>query len=110
MPLSPFAVHEQHHRAGPSLREEASGSESVVRSVAGAQNTIAGYEAMNMIRKGQIRWLDKKTSSVRRPLWVAHSASQPNPEEQTHFTRAYNGVCDTARRITLAQILTIKLP
>ena len=29
------------------------------RSVAGAQNTIAGYEAMNMIRKGQIRWLDK---------------------------------------------------
>jgi IS6 family transposase len=29
------------------------------RSVAGAQNTIAGYEAMNMIRKGQIRWLAK---------------------------------------------------
>ena len=29
------------------------------RSVSGAQNTIAGYEAMNMIRKGQIRWLAK---------------------------------------------------
>ena len=29
------------------------------RSVAGAQNTIAGYEAMNMIRKGQVRWLAK---------------------------------------------------
>ena len=29
------------------------------RSVEGALNTIAGYEAMNMIRKGQIRWLAK---------------------------------------------------
>ena len=29
------------------------------RSVEGALNTIAGYEAMNIIRKGQIRWLPK---------------------------------------------------
>lgn len=29
------------------------------RSVYGALNTIAGYEAMNIIRKGQIRWLLK---------------------------------------------------
>jgi transposase-like protein len=29
------------------------------RSVNGALNTIAGYEAMNIIRKGQIRWLPK---------------------------------------------------
>jgi transposase-like protein len=29
------------------------------RSVSGALNTIAGYEAMHMIRKGQIRWLAK---------------------------------------------------
>jgi transposase, IS6 family len=29
------------------------------RSIGGALNTIAGYEAMNMIRKGQIRWLPK---------------------------------------------------
>jgi IS6 family transposase len=27
------------------------------RSVDGALNTISGYEAMNIIRKGQIRWL-----------------------------------------------------
>jgi transposase-like protein len=27
------------------------------RSVGGALNTIAGYDAMNIIRKGQIRWL-----------------------------------------------------
>jgi transposase-like protein len=29
------------------------------RSVGGALCTIAGYEAMNMIRKGQVRWLAK---------------------------------------------------
>ena len=29
------------------------------RSVHGAIRTIAGYEAMNMIRKGQVRWLPK---------------------------------------------------
>jgi transposase, IS6 family len=29
------------------------------QSVDGALNTIAGYEAMNIIRKGQIRWLPK---------------------------------------------------
>jgi len=29
------------------------------RSVDGALKTIAGYEAMNIIRKGQIRWLAK---------------------------------------------------
>ena len=29
------------------------------RSVDGALNTIAGYEAMNIIRKGQIRWVPK---------------------------------------------------
>ena len=29
------------------------------RSVDGALNTIAGYEAMNIIRRGQIRWLAK---------------------------------------------------
>jgi len=29
------------------------------RSVEGALRTIAGYEAMHLIRKGQIRWLEK---------------------------------------------------
>ena len=33
------------------------------RSVEGALRTIAGYEAMNMIRKGQIRWLALTQSS-----------------------------------------------
>jgi len=30
------------------------------RSIDGALNTIAGYEAMNIIRKGQIRWVAKE--------------------------------------------------
>lgn len=30
-----------------------------LRSFDGALNTIAGYEAMDIIRKGQIRWLSK---------------------------------------------------
>ena len=29
------------------------------RSVEGALRTIEGYEAMNMIRKGQVKWLPK---------------------------------------------------
>jgi transposase-like protein len=29
------------------------------RSVQGAVNTVQGYEAMHIIRKGQIRWLTK---------------------------------------------------
>jgi len=29
------------------------------RSVTGAVSTIGGYEAMHMIRKGQVRWLAK---------------------------------------------------
>jgi transposase, IS6 family len=33
------------------------------RSVDGALRTIAGYEAMHMIRKGQIRWLPKADSA-----------------------------------------------
>jgi transposase, IS6 family len=38
------------------------------RSVYGALNTIDGYEAMNMLRKGQVRWLAKA-------MWWAKSIS-----------------------------------
>lgn len=46
------------------------------RSVEGALNTIAGYEAMNIIRKGQIRWLPKgdivgHTRFIKRTLGLA---------------------------------------
>jgi transposase-like protein len=33
------------------------------RSFSGAERTIQGYEAMHMIRKGQVRWLAKDDSA-----------------------------------------------
>jgi hypothetical protein len=59
LPVPPVTLHEQHHRAGSSLYEETSGGEPVVPIRDCGLNTIAGYEAMNIIRKGQIRWLAK---------------------------------------------------
>ena len=44
------------------------------RSVDGALNTIAGYEAMNIIRKGQIRWLAKGDVAGQRRLFIPCSA------------------------------------
>jgi transposase, IS6 family len=41
------------------------------RSVDGAVNTIEGYEAMHMIRKGQIRWLPKG-DTVGQVRFVSH--------------------------------------
>ena len=46
---------EQDHRF---IKKRVTASQGF-RSVDGALNTIAGYEAMNIIRKGQIRWLPK---------------------------------------------------
>lgn len=48
-------VLEQDHRF---IKKRVAASQGF-RSVDGALNTIAGYEAMNIIRKGQIRWLPK---------------------------------------------------
>jgi hypothetical protein len=45
------------------------------RSVDGALNTIAGYEAMNIIRKGQIRWCRRRTLLAKYTLSNAPSAS-----------------------------------
>jgi hypothetical protein len=57
--MPPIAIHEQHPRAGPPVREKRVVASQWFRSVEGALNTIAGYEAMNIIRKDQIRWLSK---------------------------------------------------
>jgi transposase, IS6 family len=48
-------VLEQDHR----FVEKRIAASQGFRSVDGAIRTIAGYEAMNMIRKGQVRWLAK---------------------------------------------------
>jgi len=45
-------VIEQDHRL---VKKRVTASQGF-RPMAGALNTIAGYEAMNIIRKGQIRW------------------------------------------------------
>src|SRR3954469_9448017 len=46
---------EQDHRAIKRRIQASLG----FRSFAGAERTIQGYEAMHMIRKGQVRWLAK---------------------------------------------------
>jgi transposase-like protein len=46
---------EQDHR---SIKRRVNASLGF-RSFDGAQRTIQGYEAMHMIRKGQVRWLAK---------------------------------------------------
>jgi IS6 family transposase len=46
---------EQDHR---SIKRRVNASLGF-RSIDGAQRTIQGYEAMHMIRKGQVRWLSK---------------------------------------------------
>src|SRR5207248_5660315 len=46
---------EQDHRA---IKRRVNASLGF-RSFDGAQRTIQGYEAMHMIRKGQVRWLEK---------------------------------------------------
>ena len=59
----------QHNRVHALAKSRFDGSQTVpsagivaslwFRSVEGALNTIDGYEAMNMVRKGQVRWLAK---------------------------------------------------
>ena len=52
------------------------------RSVDGALRTIQGYKAINKIRKGQIRWLEKATLSSRSDLSIRHSASLRSSKRQ----------------------------
>ena len=50
---------EQDHRA---LKRRINAKQGF-RSLEGARRTIPGYEAMHMIRKGQVRWLLKGDAS-----------------------------------------------
>jgi hypothetical protein len=77
-------LYEQHHRTGPSFCEETSGGEPVVPIVDGGLNTIAGYEAMNIIRKGQIPWLAKshivgQARFIERPMMDSGFTNSPRP-------------------------------
>src|SRR5215472_10469117 len=68
------------------------------RSVNGALNAIAGYEAMNIIRKGQIRWVAKhdvvgQIRFIERTFGIAAYSSQLFRPANPHIA-----VCDTALR------------
>ncbi len=51
-----------------------------LRSAHGALSSTAGYEALNVIRKGQIRWLRKN-----------------DVVDQKRFTERIFDICDTTR-------------
>ena len=72
------------------------------RSVEGALRAIAGYEAMNMIRKGQIRWLAKgDTAGVRSVTSSRFSGSLLN----TIFRSPSNSFVQTYLRQILNTVL-----
>jgi hypothetical protein len=50
---------EQHRGAGSQSRKAAGAGESGVPSISLARRTLPEIEKMNMIRKGQVRWLSK---------------------------------------------------
>ncbi len=63
MPL--LTLQEQRDRARSSFIKKRIAASQWLRSVQGAVNTIQGYKAAHMIRKGQIRWLHKGDIAVR---------------------------------------------
>ena len=73
---------EQDHRV---VKKRITASQGF-RSVEGALSTIAGYETMNIIRKGQIRWLVKVKFSARTGSLSACSDSRPNIAGNCSFT------------------------
>ena len=57
--MPPVTLHEQHDRTEHCFVKKRVVVSQWFRSFDGALNTIAGYEAMNIIRKGQMRRLAK---------------------------------------------------
>jgi len=73
---------EQDHRA---IKRRVKAKQGF-REFQGAQRTIQGYEAMNMMRKGQVRWVSgtdvgvefsSSTSSSNQPPEIATSTVSP---------------------------------
>ena len=69
------------------------------RSVEGALSTIAGYEAMNIIRKGQIRWSPKgealgQKRFIERLFESTSDILRQLPRYLPHYV--VSGRCDTA--------------
>src|SRR4051794_39551923 len=59
MSLPRRSLSQQHRRAGSPGDQTAEQCESRLSLLAAAERIIQGYEAMHMIRKGQVRWLAK---------------------------------------------------
>ena len=59
LPLSTHQVLEQHTGARPPIRKRRVRASQGFREFDSAWRTLQGIEAMNMIRKGQIRWIPK---------------------------------------------------
>jgi transposase-like protein len=68
------------------------------RSVGGGLQTVAGYEAMHAIRKGQIRWLPKGILSVRSNSSSGSSALSDHGFRRFN-SRPLHAVCDRSIKI-----------
>jgi len=75
------------------------------RSVDGALQTVAGYEAMHAILKGQIRWLPKGDVVGQVPIHPAESSALPPDHRSRRFNpRPLHAVCDRSlQRAPMAQ-------
>ena len=89
------------------------------RSVDGAIRTIAGYEAMNMIRKGQVRWLGKgdivgqvrfieqSSGSLRSCNYSGSRDTLPNDAYLRHLPFCRPPVCVVLPRETAARVSSV---
>src|SRR5215472_886701 len=66
LPTSACTVLEQHPGTGPSRIKRRVNAKQGFREFQAARRTIQGYEAMNMLRKRQVRWAGK--TDVRRQI------------------------------------------
>jgi len=92
-----IALHEQHLEQDHRYVKKRVVASQWFRSLDGVLKTIAVYEAINIIRKGQIRWCRKPTLFVRCGSLSSFSALLSDREGAT-FPRIClpGGVCDTA--------------
>ena len=87
---------EQDHRA---IKRRVNASQGF-RSFHGAWRTIQGYEAVHMIRKGQVRWLPKGDVVG---LWVAGLNNSRAPLNRLG-SRYLNRFCNTSMILIVATL------
>lgn len=85
------APYMNNSRAGSPLHQEARHCQPWFRCVDAALNTIAGYQVMNLIRKGQIRWLPK-TDFVGQVRFIERPLNHPVPAPRSCAQRGLGTV------------------